>query len=340
MNPSQRVSAVLQGRLPDRVPLFVMSRHWALHHAGLTFEQCLADASGELYARAQAQAYALFEYDGVMDLEGVSAESEVFGCRLATSADNSPTVRQPLIGCPEDMATLKVPGLDSHPVVERQLNVVRCLRRTLGADVPIYANVQCPFRSAAMLRGIENLLLDLYERPGHVHALLKKTTRMAIAYGRALADSGTVLMPSNPLGARNIMSRQHYNEFVFPYDREMVAAFGRRHIPTVLHICGDVNDRLDLIAASGYDGVSLDSAVDLMQAKRQVGERICLIGNVDVFKPLRDGRPEQVAAAAGACLAAAAGGRFMLSAGCEVIRDTPAENIRALVNAGRAHAYR
>ena len=53
--------------------------------ANLSFKSCLEDISGEKYAKAQAEAYRLYGYDGVMDLEGVNAESEAFGSVLAIS---------------------------------------------------------------------------------------------------------------------------------------------------------------------------------------------------------------------------------------------------------------
>ncbi len=90
-------------------------------------------------------------------------------------------------------------------------------------------------------------------------------------------------MPSNTLGSRNVISRKHYEEFVYPYDKKMVGSFKESGIPTILHICGNAGDRLSIIADTGYDGVSIDSLVNLEQAKRDDGDRICLIGNVDVL---------------------------------------------------------
>jgi uroporphyrinogen-III decarboxylase len=72
----------------------------------------------------------------------------------------------------------------------------------------------------------------------------------------------------------------------------------------------------------------------LAAAKACVGDRLCLAGNVDVLRPLRDGEPAEVAEAADGCLrAAASGGRFMLAPGCEVVADTPSVNLHALVQA-------
>lgn len=341
MNSKQRVMAALQGSLPDRVPAFIMSRHYSMRLANLSFKSCLEDISGEKYAKAQAEAYRLYGYDGVMDLEGVNAESEAFGSVLAISEDVSPSVIVPRIQDIEEIEHLEIPDIKKSQTIIRQLNVVKNLRKYIGTEVPIYANVQCPFRSAAMLRGMDNFLRDLYKNPKKVHKLLEKTTQMAFLYGKELVENGSdVLMPSNPMASGDVISREHYREFVFPYDKEMVDSFRKVGICSILHICGDVSDRLDLIADTGYDGASLDSMVDLAYAKREVGARICLIGNVDVFNPLREGTPAEVVKKAEECIErAGAGGGFMLSAGCEVVADTPEENLIALIETSKRSFY-
>ena len=70
-----------------------------------------------------------------------------------------------------------------------------------------------------------------------------------------------------------------------------------------------------------------------------VGDRACLIGNVDPVTVLMQGTPEKVRAASNACLdAAAAGGGYILGSGCVVPRVSPFENVRAMVQAARDYA--
>ena len=165
MNSKQRVMAALQGSLPDRVPAFIMSRHYSMRLANLSFKSCLEDISGEKYAKAQAEAYRLYGYDGVMDLEGVNAESEAFGSVLAISEDVSPSVIVPRTQDIEEIVHLEIPDIKKSQTIIRQLNVVKNLRKYIGTEVPIYANVQCPFRSAAMLRGMDNYFAGSIQEP-------------------------------------------------------------------------------------------------------------------------------------------------------------------------------
>ena len=70
---------------------------------------------------------------------------------------------------------------------------------------------------------------------------------------------------------------------------------------------------LDLQAQTGADIIAIDHLVDLRQAKEQIGERVCLIGNIDPVGVMLNGTPELVEARAQECLASAAEGAAISS---------------------------
>ncbi len=336
MTSRERVIKALKGEKVDQVPVLVMSRAYSIRYGKTSFRACLQDGTGETYAQAQSFCWRRYHYDGVMDLEGVNSESEALGCRLRISEQESPALDYSILQDEKDLDRVVQHLFDPERdwPITRQLNVIRNLRKKVGNEIPIYANPQCPLRSAAMLRGIERLMMDMIENPKLLHRLLQYTTQVAILYGKALIQAGSdILMPSNPVGSRSMISRRQFEEFSVPYDRKMVGAFRQQGISTILHICGDVKDRLDLIVDSGFDGVSLDSKVDLTWAKKEFGGRICLIGNVDVVDPLLFGNPDEVKIQSQKCLEALGEDRSMLSAGCEISPDMPSDNLEALVQA-------
>jgi len=68
--------------------------------------------------------------------------------------------------------------------------------------------------------------------------------------------------------------------------------------------------------------------------REELGPGVALLGNVAPLDLLVRGTPDQVEAAARACIAQAGDGRgFILSAGGGVSPGTPAENIDALIRA-------
>jgi len=107
---------------------------------------------------------------------------------------------------------------------------------------------------------------------------------------------------------------------------------------TLLHICGDSSKVLDLYAQTGADIIEVDHKVDLALARRIVGDRACVIGNVDPVTVLLQGTPESVRAASEGCLEAGHGRGYVLGSGCVVPRITPIENVKAMVQVARDSA--
>jgi uroporphyrinogen-III decarboxylase len=84
----------------------------------------------------------------------------------------------------------------------------------------------------------------------------------------------------------------------------------------------------------GCDIVDLDYPSPLDEARREMGDKQVLLGNIDPVRALRDGTPASITAAIAACHRQA-GPRYIVGAGCEVPRGTPAENVLALTRYAR-----
>jgi hypothetical protein len=79
--------------------------------------------------------------------------------------------------------------------------------------------------------------------------------------------------------------------------------------------------------------------VDLAEAKRRVGSRVCLKGNVDLFNVIMRMEPAQIREAVRQALQAGAlGGRFILSTSDSIRNGTPRENVRAYMEAAQEFA--
>ena len=77
---------------------------------------------------------------------------------------------------------------------------------------------------------------------------------------------------------------------------------------------------------------------ELSEVKEKFGGKLAIKGNIDPFFPLRDGKPEDVEKKVIECMSAAgSNGGFILSSGDGVLKDTPFENIFAMVEAGKKY---
>jgi MtaA/CmuA family methyltransferase len=136
--------------------------------------------------------------------------------------------------------------------------------------------------------------------------------------------------------AASLVGPQLYEEFVFPYEKKLmdgIHAFGGK---VRLHICGNTRRILAGIGRLGCEIVDLDSLAPLNEARQQMGAGQVLLGNLNPVTALRNSNPETVTNAITECHRQA-GARYIVGAGCEVPRDTPPENLRALCEYARAH---
>jgi len=186
--------------------------------------------------------------------------------------------------------------------------------------------VEGPCAESADLRGINTLMLDYYDRPGFVHELADFTVKVALDFATAQIEAGADLIGVGDAAA-SLVGRELYDEFVFPHERRLVEGIHAAGGRVRLHICGRTQQLVDALAGLGCEIVDLDSMVDLRSARAAMGDRQVLLGNLHPVNVVKNGRPDDVRQALAQCRAAA-GPAWISGSGCEVPRQSPAENVR------------
>jgi hypothetical protein len=218
--------------------------------------------------------------------------------------------------------------------------------RAAAPDVSVHGEVFSPFSQWIELTGCANGMMALVEEAGHVHACLERLTAGAIALARGhfAAGADAVLISSAYAGA-GLISRRHYETFVLPYERQLVTAL-KRDVPDgplYTHTCGAIGDRLDLMEATGTDGIdTLDppplGTVDLADARRRLGSAVFIKGNVDPVNTVLRGSAEDCYRDARERIRVAGASGYILSTACSVPPHAPPANIAAIVRAAGAAA--
>ena len=186
--------------------------------------------------------------------------------------------------------------------------------------------------------------MALVTEPGKVHACLERLADGAatLARGEAAAGADAILISSAFAGA-GFISPAHYREFVLPYEKKVIDAVRATfEIPVYTHTCGAIGDRLELMVASGTDGIdTLDppplGTIDLADARRRTAGRLFLKGNIDPVNTVLLGTSSDVLAAARDRIETAGpGGGYILSTACAVPPAAPPENVAALAEAAES----
>ncbi len=222
------------------------------------------------------------------------------------------------------LAETSAPGalLEIPSYFYRTIDLVRA---AVGDEVSVHGEVFSPFTHFMELFGYEQALTGLVADPGKAHALLDRLTEASVAWAVAQARRGVdAVLISSAFAGGSFVSPRMYREFVVPYERRVTEAVKAVGVPVYTHTCGKIGDRLELMVETGTQGIdTLDPPplgnIELADAKRLIGDRLFIKGNLNAVALLAYRTPEEVVAEATACLCAGApGGGYILSTACSV----------------------
>ncbi len=280
----------------------------------------------DLMARLGAAGHILYGLETVKVPFDVTVEAEALGGDVEYgNCSIFPQLKEPPLREPRELET-PADFWQRHrlPVV---LRAIRLLRDEYGAKVPVVSSVMGPFTLCTLCFG-EEFLVWLKCAPEKYQVAMERATGLAGRYAAAQIVAGAdVIQFGEAAASGSMISPRDYSERVAPYHRQLAAAVAA---PTVLHICGDITDRLETITRTGMRGLSFDQRVDMNRAKRFKG-RLALVGNIPV-EVLGQGSPSDVREHARRALQQ---GIDLLNAGCSLLTQTPSENIREMVTAAQ-----
>ena len=256
----------------------------------------------ELACEVTLQPLARFPLDAAILFSDILTIPDAMGLGLSFSEGEGPQFARPVCAT-ADIDRLAVP--DPEVELRYVMDAVRLIRRELAGRVPLIGFAGSPWTLATyMVEGgsskdyarIKGLL---YSQPAALHRLLDVTARAVIAYLNAQVAAGAqALMVFDTWGG--ILTPRAYREFSLAYMARIVTGLTRIaegcRVPVILFTKGG-GAWLEDIAATGCDAVGVDWTVDLGEARRRVGERVALQGNLDpaALYATPDGIREQVA---------------------------------------------
>lgn len=177
------------------------------------------------------------------------------------------------------------------------------------------------WQDAACLVGIERLILETYDDPAWVRELLDILYRRKEIYVRSLKGARYDLLELGGGDASStVISPKLFRNFVAPYDARLIALarfVGQR---IVYHTCGGMMPILEDVAAMNPDAMEtftppeMGGDTDLAEAKRRIGDRVCMIGGWDQHHYFTGCSEADTRAAVRRCFEEAGpGGGFILS---------------------------
>ncbi|HEX9184193.1 MAG TPA: uroporphyrinogen decarboxylase [Burkholderiales bacterium] len=283
-----------------------------------------------------------FALDAAILFSDILTVPDAMGLGLYFAEGEGPRFERPLR---DEAAIRALAAPDPAARLRYVLDAVREIRRALAGRVPLIGFSGSPFTLACyMVEGAgsddwRTLKTMLYARPDLLHRILEVNARAVTDYLNAQIEAGAqAVMIFDTWGGQ--LSHAGYETFSLAYSRRVIAGLKKhaegRRVPSILFTKGG-GAWLEVMAASGCDALGLDWTTDARAARRSVGARVALQGNLDpsaLFAP-----PERVREEARRVLdafGAAPGHVFNLGHG--IAPQTPVDSVAALVDEVRTYS--
>jgi uroporphyrinogen decarboxylase len=246
----------------------------------------------------------------------------------------------------EEWAINDLSAPDPYDHLNYVMEAVRTIRRALDNSVPLIGFSGSPYTLACYMvegggsKDFRHIKSMLYARPDLLHRILDVTADAVIAYLNAQIECGAqAVMLFDTWGGS--LSEAAYAEFSLAYLQKIIARLHKtwehEKIPAIVFTKGG-GLWLEKIAACGCDGVGLDWQVNIGDARRRVGDKVALQGNLDpnvLFAP-----PQTIVTETRKVLDAFGSGNtgHVFNLGHGISQFTPPEHVSALVET--VHDYR
>lgn len=291
----------------------------------------------ELATEVTLQPLARFPLDAAIIFSDILTIPDAMGLELYFVEGEGPKFRRPL----RDEAAIKaLRAPDPEEQLGYVMAAIRMTIRALDGRVPLIGFSGSPYTLACyMIEGggsgdFRLVKTMLYDRPDLLKHILAINAQAVTAYLKAQVSAGAqALMIFDTWGGS--LAHGAYLEFSLPYMQQIVTALksdpATQNVPLVLFTKGG-GLWLERLAATGCDALGLDWTQDLTAARRRVGERVALQGNLDPMSLFA--APQQVRAeVAGALAAFGSGNGHVFNLGHGISQHTPPDRVAALVAA-------
>ena len=335
MTGRERILALLAGEVTDHLPAMPITMMFAADVLGVKYESYARDY--RVMVDAQVKTAEAFDFDHVSTIGPPAPETADLGAKVQWYEDQPPSMieAEALLENKSDLGRHKARGPVAGERIDNRVRGIELLRQRVGHELLVEGWASGPCAAAAELRGLNRLMTDFADDPVFVHELFDFTLEGAIRFASVQIAAGADSIGIGDAAA-SLLGPRIYKEFVWPREKKLVDAIHAQGAKVRLHICGNTRKILDGMGKLGCDLVDIDFLVPMEEARSQTGPLQILTGNLDPVRDVRDGSPETITRALES-LRERAGARWIVSAGCEIVRDTKPENVRALTEFARTH---
>ncbi len=283
-------------------------------------------------AKAAASAFKLSGLPSATLPLDMYVEAEALGAEINFREDMEfefPLVRKAAFKSVKEITaeTLEPAKIMKQGRIKLVCDAIRLLKEDVGDEVVISGVIPGPYTLLLLIVEAGKMFLEMKKEPAAVtealNHLVLLLAQVAVDYRDAGADFITI---HDMGGSPAFIGPAKYEQFVLPAESLLIEMLPK---PRVLSVCGNVTSSLSLLAQADADAISIDQTVDLAAARSALKNTL-LFGNLDPVATLYRGDEAGVAESV---LGAKRAGVDAVWPGCDLLVQTPIQNIAAMKKA-------
>ena len=321
---------------PARLPVFTCSEEFDVKWYGrYTYEEVCQD--GDKIAEVWIAAIEEFDYDWAwlqvddcFEFEPLGVGTHGEGNILRATRDYLPATRKTL-------QQLRIPDPSTDGRMPEKLKAIRRVREHFGDSVLVVGSCAAPYSSVGLLFGLEETMMLAMTDQELLDEACRFFVELQAVYIQAQVDAGAHAIWLGDCNAYSgFLSLDQYQRFAAPACRELVR---RAHqCGAVVHLMNSEVSTPHILAESelGVDIIACGPDADMAEVRSALTGKTCFSGNLDPIEVLMRGTPERVAQEAERLVRTCyPDGGYVFCTGEMNPRDTPEENMRAMIEAVR-----
>lgn len=201
------------------------------------------------------------------------------------------------------------------------------------------------FERAYFLRGMPELLRDMYRNPTFVDELFQGITEYNLDVIDRLASLKIDgLWLSDDYGSQRglLMSPSHWKRFIRPHLQTIIQRVHEKGFHFILHSDGAIADLIPEIIELEADVIHplQSECMDTIKIKKKYGDKFTIFGGIGSQSILLRGTPDKIGRhIRSICKKLGRGGGFILSPGIQIMSDVPFENVLEFIDAAINQGY-
>jgi len=243
----------------------------------------------------------------------------------------APDMTAHVVNSEEGIASLDMEDIFRDPVVTNVMDATRKVKQRIGDKYLVTMTCWGPFTLAARFVGEEVFMKATFKKPAFVEKMVDFCADLLIKLYEPLVNDGIeALSIADPTASGDLINPKQMARFAVPPLRKMSDWAKSKGAHTILHICGNTSDRLDLFPQTGCSTIFFDQKVDIAKAREALLGKMSFGGNVAPVHVLLNKTAPEVEAACREVIDVAGKDNkgFILVPGCDIPPTIAYENLK------------